>query len=216
MRALVTGGNRGIGRAIAAGLVAKGFDVTIGVRDSDHGAEVAGEIGARALHMNVGEPAGLQAALGQYRPDVLVNNAGVLWDHNIFEDKERTRQSYDVMLHGPFELMRLCRPAMREAGYGRIVNVSSNWGSFAQGLGGGGAYGAAKAALNALTVTAVRDLPACIKVNAMDPGWVQTRMGGSGGERTPAQGAETAIWLATLPDDGPTGGFFRDREAIEW
>lgn len=101
-------------------------------------------------------------------------------------------------------------------GYGRIVNVSSGWGSFAQGLGGPGAYGVTKAALNALTVRLAEELPPTIKVNAMCSGWVQTRMGGPGATRSPEATADTAVWLATLPDDGPTGGFFKDRKPIDW
>lgn len=74
----------------------------------------------------------------------------------------------------------------------------------------------AKAALNALTVSAARTLPRSVKVNAMCPGWVRTRMGGVGATRAPEEGGDTAIWLATLPENGPTGGFFRDRELIDW
>ena len=70
--------------------------------------------------------------------------------------------------------------------------------------------------LNALTKALVRDLPDTVKINAMCPGWVQTRMGGDGADRTADEGADTAIWLATLPVDGPTGGFFRDRKPMEW
>ena len=101
-------------------------------------------------------------------------------------------------------------------GYGRIDNVSTDWGSFAEALGGPGAYGVTKAALNAMTVRLTRELPATIKVNAMCPAWVRTRMGGPCATRSPEEGADTAVWLATLPDDGPTGGFFRDRTAIAW
>ncbi|MGL5096272.1 MAG: SDR family NAD(P)-dependent oxidoreductase, partial [Planctomycetia bacterium] len=99
---------------------------------------------------------------------------------------------------------------------GRIVNVSSGWGSFAEGLEGPGFYGVTKAALNALTVRLAAESPPAVKVNAMCPGWVRTRMGGDDADRTPDQGADTAIWLATLPDAGPTGRFFRDRHPIDW
>jgi NAD(P)-dependent dehydrogenase (short-subunit alcohol dehydrogenase family) len=88
-------------------------------------------------------------------------------------------------------------------------------GSFAEGMGGPGAYGVTKAALNALTVRLANELPSAVKVNAMCPGWVRTRWA-ERGPRTPDEGADTAVWLATLPDDGPTGGFFRDRKPIEW
>jgi NAD(P)-dependent dehydrogenase (short-subunit alcohol dehydrogenase family) len=106
---------------------------------------------------------------------------------------------------------------MAKRGYGRVVNVSSGSGSFDDGLDPGhAAYGVTKAALNALTLTLARTLPATVKVNAMCPGWVRTRMGGSGAPRSPEEGADTAVWLATLADDGPTGGFFRDRTLIPW
>ena len=105
---------------------------------------------------------------------------------------------------------------MIQRGYGRIVNVSSGWGSFAEGLTGPAAYSITKAALNALTVTLARELPPNVKVNSICPGWVRTRMGGSEATRSPEEGAETALWLATLPEDGPSGGFYRDNNLINW
>lgn len=213
-RALVTGGNRGIGKAIAAGLVAEGLEVLIGVRDIVAGEEAAAEIGARAIPLDLTDPDACDR--GAQGVTVLVNNAGVLWSGNIFDSMDRFETSMDVMVHGPYSLIRACLPAMQDARYGRIVNVSSGWGSFTEGLGGGGAYGVAKAALNALTVIADRDTTDFIKVNAMCPGWVRTRMGGAGATRSPEEGADTGIWLATLPESGPSGGFFRDRKPIEW
>lgn len=121
-----------------------------------------------------------------------------------------------VMLHGPYQLMQAAVPEMGARGYGRVVNMSSDWGSFHEGLHGPGAYGVAKAGLNALTLAAARQAPEGVKINAMCPGWVRTRMGGSGATRTPEQGADTALWLATLPEDGPNGGFFRDRKPLAW
>ncbi|HEV2455496.1 MAG TPA: SDR family NAD(P)-dependent oxidoreductase, partial [Verrucomicrobiae bacterium] len=150
-------------------------------------------------------------------PDVLVNNAGVLHQKPLIElTDDEIAASLAVHLTGPLRLMRALVPHMVARHYGRIVNVSSGWGSFAEGLGGPGAYGVTKAALNALTVRLAKELPATVKVNAMSPGWVRTRMGGEGAPRTPDEGADTAVWLATLPDDGPTGGFFHDRKAAEW
>jgi NAD(P)-dependent dehydrogenase (short-subunit alcohol dehydrogenase family) len=125
-------------------------------------------------------------------------------------------ESVAVHLTGPIRLIRLLVPDMVAGGYGRIVNVSSGWGSFAEGMGGPGAYAVTKAAMNALTVRLSKELPPQIKVNAMCPGWVQTRMGGERATKTPDEGADTAVWLAALPDDGPTGGFFRDRTRIKW
>jgi NAD(P)-dependent dehydrogenase (short-subunit alcohol dehydrogenase family) len=101
-------------------------------------------------------------------------------------------------------------------GFGRIVNLSSGWGAFAEGLTGPAAYSVSKAALNALTLSLSKDLPQNVKVNSMCPGWVRTRMGGSGASLSPEEGADTAIWLATLPEDGPNGGFFRRRKPINW
>jgi NAD(P)-dependent dehydrogenase (short-subunit alcohol dehydrogenase family) len=105
---------------------------------------------------------------------------------------------------------------MIERGYGRVVNVSSGAGSFAEGLEGPPAYAVSKAALNALTVRLATETRGDVKVNAACPGWVRTRMGGSGAPRSVEEGADTIVWLATLGPDGPTGGFFRDRQPIEW
>ena len=215
--ALVTGGNRGIGRAIAEGLVARGHRVVIGVRDLEAGRAVAEEIGAQAFRMDVARIESLGAAVDKIGGvDVLVNNAGVLIDSNMLEDSGGFHMSVDVMFRGPYELIRACAPHMGAQGWGRIVNVSSGWGSFGEGLEGPGAYGVAKAALNALTKAMVRDLPPGVKINAMCPGWVRTRMGGEGATRSPEEGAETALWLADLPEDGPTGRFFRDKLSVRW
>ncbi len=214
MKALVTGGNRGIGLAIAKGLHKAGLDVTIGARSRAEGVRAAQEVGCTSIVLDVADPVSISATPADF--DVLVNNAGVLEDTNIFEDNESFDRSLDVMVRGPQRLIAHLLPHMTANGYGRIVNVSSGWGSFAEGLGGGGAYGLAKAALNGLTVIGDRDVPAGIKINSMCPGWVHTRMGGKNAPRTPDEGADTAIWLATLPDDGPSGGFFRDRKAIGW
>jgi NAD(P)-dependent dehydrogenase (short-subunit alcohol dehydrogenase family) len=105
---------------------------------------------------------------------------------------------------------------MLERGYGRIVNVSSGWGSFAEGLEGPASYSVTKAALNALTVSLARTLRGDVKVNSCCPGWVRTRMGGREADLSPAEGADTIVWLATLPPEGPSGGFFRARQRIAW
>lgn len=213
-RALVTGGNRGIGKAIAAGLVARGLEVTIASRDQAAGNAAATELGCNAITLDLAQPG--EVDLDGKTFDVLVNNAGVLFDTPMYDDPEGFETSMQVMLHGPYRLIRSQLPQMKSSGYGRIVNVSSGWGSFSEGLGGGGAYGVMKAALNALTVISARDLPPSIKVNAMCPGWVRTRMGGEAATRNPEEGADTAIWLATLDETGPTGQFFRDRKQISW
>jgi NAD(P)-dependent dehydrogenase (short-subunit alcohol dehydrogenase family) len=224
---LVTGANRGIGLAIAGQLAESGGSVLLGSRKLQAGEEAVKSLLRPALdiapiHMDLADPAAINAALSEIdkagrHVDVLVNNAGVLHETPLLEltDAEIS-DSIAVHLAGPLRLIRALVPNMVAHGYGRIVNVSSGWGSFAEGMGGPGLYGVTKAALNALTVRLAKELPATVKVNAMCPGWVRTRMGGQCATRSPDEGADTAVWLATLPDDGPTGGFFRDRKPIEW
>ncbi|EPX81233.1 SDR family NAD(P)-dependent oxidoreductase [Litoreibacter arenae] len=216
-QALITGGNRGIGKAIAAGLRDAGLHVIIGARDPDQGRAAAAELGVTYKRLDLADPTSINEArpwVGQL--DVLVNNAGILEEVPLFDGGTNFERSLQTMLQAPYELIRAALPGMKASAYGRIVNVSSDWGSFAEGLGGGGAYAVAKAGLNALTLRAAQDLPATIKINAMCPGWVKTRMGGASATRSPEEGADTAIWLATLPHTGPTGGFFRDRQPIDW
>ncbi|MDJ1016906.1 MAG: SDR family NAD(P)-dependent oxidoreductase [Paracoccaceae bacterium] len=216
-RALVTGGNRGIGRAIAEGLVAKGLEVVIGARDKAAGEAVAAEIGARAVGLDLMATEGFAAALEAAGPvDVLVNNAGILNSVSLLGPDSDFDAAMQVMVHAPYALIRAVHTHMAAEGYGRIVNMSSGWGAFSEGLGGPGAYGVAKASLNALTKAMARDVARGVKINAMCPGWVRTRMGSAGANLSPEEGADTAIWLATLPEDGPSGKFFRRRAEIAW
>ncbi len=216
-KALVTGGNRGIGYEISKGLVAAGLDVTIGARDLTAGKSAASDIGAKAIALDVTDHAAIASIISEAGPfDVLVNNAGVLFHAPMMEQPDQFQESIDAMLVGPYHLIRACLPHMSANGYGRIVNLTSGWGSFAEGLGGPGAYGVAKAALNALTLALSHQLPPSIKINAMCPGWVRTRMGGAGASLSPEEGADTALWLATLADNGPSGKFFRRRKEIAW
>lgn len=215
--ALVTGGNRGIGRAIAAGLKARGCRVTIAARSEDEGRQAAAELGTAFVRIDLTEPeSSFDAILQAGGFDILVNNAGILNDVSLLSPKSDFAEAMEVMVAAPLDLIRMNTPHWRATGWGRIVNMSSGWGSFSAGMGGPGAYGVAKAALNALTKALPRDLPPGVKINACDPGWVKTRMGGDAAPLSPEQGAETALWLALLPEDGPTGGFFRRREPIGW
>ena len=224
---LVTGANRGIGLAIARKLAELGNVVLLGSRDLSAGEEAAASLCRSGLdvtpiRLDLAAAGAIDAAIDEIKRggrsvDVLVNNAGVLHEKPLLDlTDEELADSIAVHVTGPIRLIRAAVPDMAARGYGRIVNVSSGWGSFAEGLGGPGAYGVTKAALNALTARLAKELPPAIKVNAMCPGWVRTRMGGQSATRTPDEGADTAVWLATLPDDGLTGGFFRDRKAIEW
>lgn len=215
--ALVTGANRGIGRAIAAGLKARGCAVTLSARDEVAGRAAAAALGVGFVRIDLQDPDSYFDAVTQAGGfDILVNNAGVLNEVSLLSPRSDFAEAMEVMVNAPLDLIRLNVPHWRRRGWGRVVNVSSGWGAHAEGLEGPGAYGVAKAALNALTRALVRDLPAGVKINACCPGWVNTRMGGAEAPLTPEEGADTPVWLALLPDDGPTGGFFRERQPIPW
>ncbi len=215
--ALVTGANRGIGLAIASGLVDAGLEVIVAARDPAAASAVARPLGARHVQLDVRDRGSIAAALAECGDvDVLVNNAGILRPGRLLDNATGFAESLAVMVQGPYLLIRALAPGMVRRDYGRIVNLSSGWGSFAEGIGGPSGYGVAKAAVNALTVAVAHELPATVLVNAMCPGWVRTRMGGAGAPRSPEQGAQTAVWLSTLPEGGPSGGFFRDRRPIPW
>jgi len=154
------------------------------------------------------------------RIDILVNNAGIMveeGDADPLEELEIIRETMQTNVYGPVLLSRLAIPIMKSRRYGRIVNLSSNMGSLAEMGGGYIAYRLSKAGINVVTkVISAETEGMGILVNSVDPGWVQTAMGGQGASRNVAKGAETVVWLATLPDNGPTGTFFRDRKAIPW
>ena len=191
--------------------------MVLAARDPDEGAEAARSIGGRSVVLDLMDLASIEAAARDAGPvQILVNNAGVLHDVSLVAADNDFEEAMQVMVHAPHRLIRLLLPGMEAAGHGRIVNMSSGWGAHAEGLAGPGAYGVAKAALNALTRALARDLPASVTCNAVCPGWVRTRMGGAGAAKSPEEGADTALWLATEPGPGPTGRFFRERREIPW
>lgn len=226
--ALVTGGNRGIGLEICRGLARAGCRVFLGARDPDSGlraaAELSGEGGQVSfLQLNVADAPSIddccaQLGRGGRGVDILVNNAGVYGGERLLGATEaEIAEGLETNVIGPLRLCRHLIPPMQAKGYGRVVNVSSGLGQLSGGLSGGaGVYNLSKAILNALTIRLALEAGPSVKVNAMCPGWVRTRMGGESAPRTPQQGADTAIWLARLPPEGPTGGFFRDRQPIPW
>lgn len=221
--ALVTGANRGIGLAIARGLAERGgYRVLAAARRSEDAQRAGAAIGAEGVVLDLSDPYAAEETVADLVDergpiDILVNNAATLVSGSALEiDSGDLADSLTVNTVAPFGLIHAVAPAMVEHGWGRIVNVSSGLGAFAGGLTGPSAYSISKAALNAVTVCWASLLGPKVKVNAACPGWVRTRMGGSSAPRTPEQGADTPIWLATLPDDGPTGGFFRDRRRIDW
>ncbi len=225
--ALVTGGNRGIGLEICRQLGKLGMTVLLGARDAAAGATAAAGlhgdgIDVRAVTLDVAKTSSVTACARALKKegvtvDVLVNNAGVIAEGELLDGPTRPMdEALAVNLMGPYRMARAFMPAMAERGFGRVVNVSSTWGAFSRDLEGPAAYAVTKAALNALTVRLAREAGPSVKVNSMCPGWVRTRMGGDKADRPVEQGADTAIYLATLADDGPTGGFFRDRLPIDW
>jgi NAD(P)-dependent dehydrogenase (short-subunit alcohol dehydrogenase family) len=224
--ALVTGGNRGIGFEACRQLARAGLRVVLTARDVVKGEEAAQALRDEGLEvlfeqLDVTDGGSVEACARRLPEagtdiDVLVNNAGVYPTEGIFQvDEETFRGALEINTLGPFRTCRAFVPAMVRRGYGRVVNVSSGGGSFGEGI-GPVAYGASKAALNALTVKVAEAARGDVKANAMCPGWVRTDMGGAGAPRSPEQAADTLVWLATLPPDGPNGGFFRDRRPIPW
>ena len=222
---LVTGANRGVGRAIAEALAAReGYQVLAAARDPQAAQETAQALGGDSIGivLDLSRPERLAASVSEIEAahgpiDILINNAGVLVDDDAdWASPETLEYSLTVNARAPHALIAALGPGMKARGWGRIVNVSSEWGSFEQGLGGPAAYAVSKATLNAITVRAARALAPEVKVNSACPGWVRTRMGGGEATSTPAQGADTPVWLATLPDDGPTGGFFQNRSPLGW
>ena len=237
--ALVSGGNRGIGFAISKQLALEGISVNIGSRDIQQ-AEAAAKTIARqvddtpttvsALALDVTDQDSvdrltrtIHSKFGKL--DILVNNAAVLLDESnnlpSKTDLEIVRATLETNLIGAWRLSQSFVPIMKKNKYGRIVNVSSGAGALAtiqQSL-YAPAYSLSKSSLNILTMMFANEMKrgnANVLVNAVDPGWVRTDMGGPNAPRSVEEGADTAVWLATLPDRGPTGGFFFDRKGIEW
>lgn len=232
--AVVTGGYGGIGLAICRGLAKQGLSVVLAGRNPNQGNASADDLQKEGFHNVAYAPLDVTIAddirrLGEFvdhkfgRLDVLVNNAGIYPDNAEVGDTLMTtqldtlRQGMETNVYGPILLSQTLVELMQRNDYGRIVNVSSGMGQLADMEGGSPGYRISKTALNAVTRILSAELAeANILVNSMCPGWVRTDMGGQEAPRSPEEGADTAIWLATLPNDGPTGGFFRDREPIAW
>ena len=228
--ALVTGANRGLGLETSRQLLSRGLTVVLAGRD-DTAVERAGrslaasEQRATTVRMDVTDVASIVAAHRTVTQahggvDVIVNNAAVLLCENddvLSIPASAYRDTFATNVFGVIEVCRVFAPDMARAGYGRIVNVSSGAGQLATMSEYAPAYSMSKAALNAFTrILAESYRGTGVLVNAVDPGWVRTDMGGPSAPRSPQEGADTIVWLATLPEDGPTGGFFRDRRAIDW
>jgi NAD(P)-dependent dehydrogenase (short-subunit alcohol dehydrogenase family) len=226
--ALISGGNRGIGREVARQLADLGYRVVIGSRDLPKGEKVAGELGENvsAVQLDVTDEDSIGRAVASVaedpgRLDVLVNNAGITgggWSTSAVDaDLDQVRKTLDTNLFGAWRLAEEALPLMRRNGYGRIVNISSGMGQLSDMGGHSPGYRVSKTGLNVLTRMLTAELvDENILVNSVCPGWVRTDMGTESARRSVEEGADTPVWLATLPDDGPRGGFFRDRQPIPW
>ncbi len=229
--AVVTGGNKGIGFEICRQLAGKGVNVVLAARDESRGLAATQQLQAQGLNvifhpLEVTDAKAVQR-LARYLDathggcDILVNNAGVALDRysmSVLDTPVQLfRDTLETNVYGPLMLCQALVPLMLRRHYGRVVNLSSGMGQLEDMEDGSAAYRMSKTALNALTrMVAAATAKSGILVNALCPGWVRTDMGGRHAERGVEKGAETAIWLATLPANGPTGGLFRDKKAIAW
>jgi NAD(P)-dependent dehydrogenase (short-subunit alcohol dehydrogenase family) len=228
--ALVTGANRGIGLEVCRQLAKRDLRVVLTGRNASHAESAAAELHEQGLDvvaavMDITDVSSVRACVRDVASrvgevDVLVNNAAVLIaEHGELLDTsiDVFRETFATNVWGALMVCQALVPSMIARRYGRIVNVSSAAGQLSSMSTYAPAYSISKVALNALTVqlaAAVRGTG--VLVNCVNPGWVRTRMGGSGAPRSAEQGAETIVWAATLPSNGPTGSFFSDRRPIDW
>jgi len=227
--AIVTGANRGIGLEVCRQLAERGYTAILGSRDLAKGERAAaglkltnGSVIARQLDVTDLNSihnlrAWIEAEYGHL--DVLVNNAAINYDtyqKAISADLDNVRETLETNIFGAWQMTQAFLPLLRKSPHPRIVNVSSESGSLTSMGGGTPGYSLSKAGLNALTRMLAAELRGSrILVNAVCPGWVATDMGGSGG-RPVEQGAASVLWAVTLPDNGPSGGFFRDGRPLAW
>jgi NAD(P)-dependent dehydrogenase (short-subunit alcohol dehydrogenase family) len=227
--ALVTGANRGLGFETCKQLSQLGITVLLTSRDPTKGEVAAKQLIDKGLdvifyQLDVSDRSNIKDIFTKIenqfgRLDILINNAAILYDKDqstMNADLELVTKALTTNLFGPWLLCQAFVPLMEKNGYGRIVNVSSGAASMHYMEGGTPAYGISKVALNALTRKLASELGRKnVLVNSVDPGWVATDMGGHGG-RPIEDGCRGIVWAATLPNNGPSGGFFHDGEPELW
>lgn len=235
--ALVTGANRGLGLGTAKALGKLGYKVLMTGRTLSKVEEVADGLKREGLDVECyqadvtnDEVIRRLAAVIKERwghLEILVNNAGVFLEASdptkaenasVFKvDPQVVIKAFNANSVGALRVAQGFIPLMQEKNYGRVVNVSSGMGQLSDMEGRFPAYRMSKTAMNALTVILAKELSGTnIKVNAVCPGWVKTDMGGPSAVRTIDEGIKGIVWAATLPDDGPTGGYFRDGKPLPW
>lgn len=221
----ITGATGGIAGAIVSAVQGEGVTLVLHARDEEKVRSLSERVRESGARVEVvigdlaGDAEGVARRIGEAGDvDVLINNAGLYTPGDVLSvDLDTVRRDLEVNAIAALATIQAVQPGMNARGYGRIVSVSSGGGSFGEGLAPGhAAYAVSKAAMNAATLLAAKAAEGDVKANAMCPGWVRTKMGGSGASRSPEEGADTALWLASLPEDGPNGGFFRDRKEIPW
>lgn len=233
--AVVTGANRGLGFETCKQLARLGYQVILTSRNAEKGQAAVEACSNEGLNIHYHAldvtdadsvdrlKQTIEKTYGQL--DVLVNNAGIFcepMDEHDFSrgsvfnaDIDHIRASLETNTFGALRVAQALIPLMK--GQGRVVNLSSGMGQLSEMNGGWPGYRLSKTGLNAITRILADELKNTqVKVNSVCPGWVKTDMGGAHAERSVEQGAETIVWAATLPDDGPSGGFFRDKQAIAW
>ena len=228
--ALITGANRGLGLETARQLAQAGHQVILTSRDEADGRAAIELLSSQGLEiqyqrLDVSDASSILAVKSYLensfgRLDILINNAGIYLDRGqpaLEVDEDIVQKTFGGNFYGPLRTCQAYIPLMRAGEYGRVVNVSSGMGALSDMGGRMLGYKASKTALNALTRILADEVRASnIKVNAVCPGWVRTDMGGSNASRSLEQGASGIVWAATLPDDGPNGGFFRDGKPLDW
>lgn len=228
--ALVTGGNRGIGYELVRQLAMKGFKVILTSRNSETGHKAVqklkdSHLDVSFLTMDINNQTSIGQAAAkvseQYgRLDVLINNAGIYLDKNqklVNLDPSVLEKTLETNFFGAYHVIRSFMPLMEQQAYGRIINVSSEYGAMSEMSSSGvGAYKLSKLILNGLTQLIAAESTKDIKINAVDPGWVSSDMGGPSAPRTPQQAARSILWLATIGPEGPSGFFFKDGKQIDW
>jgi NAD(P)-dependent dehydrogenase (short-subunit alcohol dehydrogenase family) len=237
---LITGGNKGIGLETARQLGKLGFTILLGSRDEARGQEAtatltAENINAKAITLDITDLDTIQSAVKQIDDqygalDVLINNAGVCLERGLPPSQlELTvlRNTYETNVFGSFSVTKALLPLIKKSPAGRIVNLSSGLASLTEYNNPESdaekygvnllAYMSSKTAVNALTVLFAKELKDTpIKINSADPGYTATDLNGHTGYRTVEQGASIVVKLATLPNDGPNGGFFDENGVIPW
>ncbi len=228
--AVVTGGNKGIGFGICRALAKQGVQTILTARDISRGEIAKEQLQKEALEI-ISHPLDvtdrrsidslarfLTKEFGQL--DILINNAAIRKDAGMMGMDvpiEIVREMMETNLYGPLMMCQALAPLLKKSSAGRIVNVSSGMGSLANMGGGSPAYRITKTALNAMTKLLANEFRGTgVLVNCCHPGWVRTDMGGRGASKSIDEGADTPVWLALLPKDGPTGGYFQDRKPMPW